>query len=126
MVDFLNSSKNPESAPFFEAAAKGRFMLRRCVSCGQSHWYPRSICPFCHGRTEWFEASGKGRIHTFSTFRRSSEPYTLAYVDLEEGPVMLTNLVNAAPDSFRIGDRVRVCFQETPDGIAVACFAPDA
>jgi len=126
MADFPIPPQNPESAPFFKAAAAGRFMLRRCVSCGQTHWYPRSICPFCQGRTEWFEASGKGRIHTFSTFMRSNEPYTLAYVELEEGPIMLTNLVLAEPDSLRIGGRVRVCFQQASDGTAIACFAPDS
>ena len=36
----------PESAPFFEAAAAGKFLLRRCTACGRAHWYPRAVCPF--------------------------------------------------------------------------------
>jgi len=124
MADFPVPVKTPESAPFFEAAAAGRFILRRCVSCGQSHWYPRFMCPFCHGQTEWVEASGRGKIHTFSTFSQQVGAYTLAYVELDEGPIMLTQLVNVEPASLRIDDPVRVRFQQAPDGTAIACFEP--
>lgn len=124
MTSIPISRSNPESMPFFEAAAEGRFLLPRCVSCEQFHWYPRSMCPFCRSQTEWVASRGTGKIHTFSTFSRTAEPYTLAYVELDEGPIMLTNLVNVDPDTLRIGDRVHVCFQKAPDGTAIACFSP--
>ena len=37
----------PESLPFWQAADEGRYLVKKCNSCGQVHHYPRDICPFC-------------------------------------------------------------------------------
>ncbi len=51
---------NPETAPFWEAARQGKFMIKRCTACGEPHYFPRSICPFCFSdKTVWEEASGE-------------------------------------------------------------------
>ena len=63
---------NPETKPFFDGAAAGKLMLRRCTSCKKAHWYPRGLCPFCFGECAWEEASGKGKIYTFSIMERAS------------------------------------------------------
>ena len=57
---------NPETKPFCDGCAAGKFLLRRCTACSKAHWYPRALCPFCFGDCEWVEASGKGKIYTFS------------------------------------------------------------
>ena len=114
----------PESAPFYEAAREGRFLLRRCGSCGKTHWYPRAICPHCFGETAWEEASGRGRIYSYSVMRRVDPGYTIAYVTLEEGPTMLTNIVEADPDSLSIGQEVEVAWTPSTGGIPVPCFKP--
>ena len=45
---------NPESAPFWEAAKQGKFMIKRCTECGEPHFFPRSICPLCFSdKTVW-------------------------------------------------------------------------
>ena len=50
---------NPETKPFWDAAADGRLLLKRCRSCGEAHYYPRTLCPFCgSGETEWQPAAG--------------------------------------------------------------------
>ena len=68
-------SPTPETEAFWSAAKEGKFMLRRCTACGKAHWYPRAICPFCMSdRAEWMEASGRGKIYTFSVMRRAPEP----------------------------------------------------
>jgi uncharacterized protein len=62
---------NPETKPFWDAAAQGRLLIKRCTTCNEPHWYPRAICPFCGSeRTEWMEASGHGTIYSYSVFRR--------------------------------------------------------
>lgn len=114
----------PESEPFHTAAAEGRFMIRRCTSCGEVHWYPRAICPFCHGDTDWEEASGTGSLYTFATLSRARPPYTLAYVELTEGPRMMTMLVDCEVDALEIGQPLRVVFREAEDGTAIPCFTP--
>jgi len=116
---------NPENEAFFAAAREGRFVLRWCDDCGRTHWYPRAVCPHCFGtRTSWRDASGRGTVYSFSTMLRVEAPYTLAYVTLEEGPTMMSNLVGAAPDAWRIGMAVKLRFQSADDGTPVPVFEP--
>src|SRR6266404_6219829 len=89
---------NPETKPFWNAAAQGRLLIKRCTACDEPHWYPRAICPFCSERTEWMEASGHGTIYSYSVFRRTPIPYAIAYVTLAEGPTMMTNIVDCDLD----------------------------
>lgn len=117
---------NPETEPFFAAAREGRFVVRACRACGRVHWYPRAVCPFCaSGDTEWRDAAGFGTIYSFSPMRQASDPYVVAYVTLDEGPSMLTNIVNADPDALAIGQRVAVRFHATAgNGPPMPVFEP--
>ena len=112
--------QNPESEPFYAAAKEGKFMIRRCKDCGKPHWYPRALCPFCFGDTEWEAASGEGTIYSFSPMRRAN--YTIAYVTLKEGPTMLTNILGD-PDKLACGSPVKLQWTITEDGTPVPTFA---
>ncbi len=117
---------NPETSPYWEAAKKGVLLLRRCTACRRAHHYPRALCPFCFGdRLEWQAASGKGSIYSFSVMQRAPVPYAIAYVTLEEGPTMLTNIVDCDFASLRIGMTVRLVFKPTEGGAALPMFTPD-
>lgn len=108
---------NPEQRPFWAAAEEGRLLGKRCQSCDRFHWYPRSICPFCHSAdTYWSPLSGLGRVHAFSTLRRARPAYIVAYVQLDEGPMLLTNLIESAALRPEIGLRVQVVFRRTEQG----------
>ncbi len=119
---------NPETKPFWDAAREGRLMVGRCQGgCGRAHYYPRSICPFCFTEGATLEpASGQGTIYTLSvTYRGTPEPFAIGYVELDEGPRLLTNFTGAALESFRIGDPVKVVWTPTEDGAPpVPMFAP--
>jgi uncharacterized OB-fold protein len=116
---------NPENQEFFTAAAEGRLLIKRCQDCGKPHWYPRALCPFCFSdRTEWEAASGEATIYACSTMRRANPPFTLAYVTLREGPVMMTNIVDCDPSALTIGQPVRVIFKPTEGGPPVPMFTP--
>ena len=72
---------NPETRPFWDAAAQGKFMIKRCTACGEAHYFPRSICPFCFcDKTVWEESSGEGTIYTFSLMRKSASGPTRSQV----------------------------------------------
>ncbi len=115
----------PETVPFWNAAAEGRLLIKRCRSCGEAHFYPRAICPFCFdAATDWFPASGRGTVYSYSVMRRAPVPYAIAYVTLEEGPTMLTNIVDCDLDAIRIGQAVRVVFKPTEGGPPVPMFTP--
>ena len=116
---------NPETQEFWDAAARGTLLLKRCVACGEPHYYPRASCPFCGSdRTEWTEASGRGTVYAYSVFRRAPIPYAIAYVTLAEGPTVMTNIVDCDLDAIRIGQPVRVTFKPTDGGPPVPMFAP--
>ena len=114
---------NPEIQPFWDATAAGRLVIKKCTACGQVHHYPRSICPFCGSdKTEWLPASGRGAIYSYSVMRRVPIPYALAYVTLEEGVTMMTNIVDCDLDAIRIGQAVKVVFKPTEGGPPVPMF----
>ena len=96
---------NAETAAFWEAAKPGKFMIKRCTACGEPHYFPRSICPFCFSdKTVWEEASGEATIYTYSLMRKSSTgPYAIAYVTLKEGPSLQTNIVDCDLEKLKIG-----------------------
>lgn len=112
-----------DTLPYWQGADAGRLMIKRCTACGEHHHYPRDICPFCGSdATEWREAAGTGHVYSFSTMGQGDAAYTLAYVTLDEGPTMLSNLVGSGP--FACDQRVRVQFVPSRGGHAVPVFAP--
>jgi uncharacterized OB-fold protein len=113
---------NPETQAFWDAAKQGRLLLRRCSACGKVHFYPRTICPFCFSDdTAWLESKGLGTVYAFSVMRRGP-PFALAYVTLDEGPTMMTNIVDCELDALRIGQRVRAVFKETDGDYRLPVF----
>ncbi|MEX3841491.1 Zn-ribbon domain-containing OB-fold protein [Paraburkholderia sp. BR10882] len=115
----------PEAMPFWEAAKDGRLLVKRCADCGQTHYYPRDICPHClSANTEWVESKGKGAIYSCSTMGKEEARYTLAYVTLDEGVHMLSNIVDCDPATLAIGQRVQVVFEPSDGGYPVPMFTP--
>ncbi|HSV77708.1 MAG TPA: OB-fold domain-containing protein [Ramlibacter sp.] len=119
---------NPGDEPYFAAAAGGRLLVKKCKACGEAHHYPRSLCPFCwSSEVDWSDTSGQGVIYTYSVTRRGAgAPYCIAYVTLDEGPTMITNIVDTDLDAIHIGQRVRVVFKQSEGGAAIPMFTPMA
>jgi uncharacterized OB-fold protein len=116
---------NPETKAFWDGASRGALLVKRCRACGQAHYYPRALCPFCFSdATEWQPAAGSGTIYSYSVMRRAEIPYAIAYVTLDEGVTMLTNIVDCDLDALRIGQRVQVVFKPTEGGPPVPMFTP--
>ena len=120
-----------ETADYWAATAEGRLLLKRCDACGHVIWYPRAICPDCHSTdTSWFEASGNGVVYSFTVNRKGdgpwkeAAPYVLAYVELDEGPRVLTNVVDCDVDTVAIGQRVTAVWDDTGQGNALLRFRP--
>ncbi|MEV6547517.1 OB-fold domain-containing protein [Streptomyces sp. NPDC051597] len=127
-------SSTPETDAFtrayWDAAAAGHLLIRRCGACGRAHHYPREFCPYCWSEdVTWERASGRATLYTWSVVHRNDlppfgdrVPYTAAVVTLEEGPRMMTEVVGGAV--LRAGMRLRVGFREG-DGVAVPVFRPE-
>ena len=117
---------NPGDQEYFDAAAQGKLMLKKCGECNEVHHYPRALCPFCFSdKVSWVEAKGTGEIYTYSVTRRGGPvPYCIAYVTLDEGIRMMTNIVDTDLDTIRIGQKVKVVFKKSENGTSVPMFAP--
>ena len=121
---------NVETKSFWDATTEGKLMLPRCNDCGTVIWYPRAFCPECSSfDLTWFEATGLGTIYSYTVNRRGQGDYrdlayVLAYVELEEGPRVLTNIVDCDVESVAVGQTVEVVFHPTSNGAALPRFRP--
>ncbi len=122
-----------DSRPFWDAAREGRFLLRHCRACGEYSHYPRTFCPSCWSEdVEWFEASGRGTLYTWSTVFindlppfNERLPYIAAVVDLDEGPRVMTNMVDCDGSQLAIGMKVRAAYRAISDDVTVPLFVPE-
>ena len=140
-----DEAKNPEyhapaidweSRAYWEGAGRGELVLQRCRACKTVQHRPRGLCATClSDDIEHFVASGRGEVYTYSVVRQNqmpefaaAVPYIVSYVQLEEGPQLLTNIVDCDPDRVSIGMAVKVDFVPTPaangDVLAVPRFVP--
>lgn len=118
-----------DSQPFWDATAEGRFTLQRCDACQTVVWWPRAVCPMCSSfDLTWFDASGAGEVYSYTVVHRSvgrwnkATPYVVAYVELEEGPRVMTNIVDCDPEHVRVGSPVTVVWHDTGEGAALPRF----
>lgn len=111
-----------DSQPFWQSCARHAMELQRCDACAQFRYPPRPMCPHClSDRATWTPVAGTGSVHVqLGVHPRArdaaSEPYSLTMVQLDEGVRMWSNVVGTAPDDVRIGDRVRLVYDDVAGG----------
>lgn len=95
----------PTTQPYWDGTRAGELRIQRCATCGESFFYPRIACPHCGSSdVAWVRASGRATLHSYVISHHPAPgfeddvPYVIAVVTLEEGPRLLTNLVDVAPD----------------------------
>jgi uncharacterized protein len=122
---------DPMTRPFWDAVEQGRLLLERCSGCQAVIWYPRGFCPRCGSTaTDWIEASGRGTVYSYTVVRRSFgafaplTPYVVAYIELAEGPRILSNVVGLEPDGVTIGLPVELAVEKPDRSPAVYRFRP--
>jgi hypothetical protein len=121
-----------ETREYWEAAKQGRLLVKHCNACGELHHYPRPFCPFCWSEdVEWREVSGRGTVYTYSiVYRNDLEPfsewgaYVPAVVELEEGPRLMTTIVDCPHDRLAVDMPVEVVFRDLTDEWAAPDFRP--
>lgn len=123
----------PETKKYWEAAKQRILLVQRCDDCGTHYFYPRRFCPEClSDRVIWLESSGRGRLHTFVINHRpprgfpAAGPFVIGIVELDEGPRLMTNIVDIEPDpaKIRCDMPVEVVFEEITDEITLPKFRP--
>lgn len=115
---------NAETEKFWKAAESGTLLYGFCLACNEPHYYPRSLCPFCFSdRVAWREASGDAKVYSFSLMMRSpTGPYAIAYVELAEGPRVMTNIVDCDFAKIAIDAPVKLVWKPSDGGAPVPFF----
>lgn len=93
-----------------EALQQGRFELQQCRDCGQHVFYPRVLCNHCGSASlKWVEASGRGEVYSTTVVRQKPEKggdYNISIIQLDEGPRMMSRVINVTPEEVKIGTQV--------------------
>jgi len=115
--------------PFWDACRNRVLVVQRCA-CGHLRYPVVPFCPRClSGEYVWERMSGRAEVYSFTVFRhaysdawRDRLPYVVALVMLDEGPTMISNVVDVAPEEVQVGLSVRVVFDRLTEEITVPCF----
>jgi len=125
----------PETQPFWDATKDHKLTYPQCRDCNTVIWFPRSWCPSCGSRNlEWKESKGQGTVYTYSVIRQNRNPafkdlgaYALAYIDLDEGFRIMSNVTGVSDPTkdISVGMKVKVQWEDQPNSdIALPLFAP--
>ena len=120
------------SAPFYAGAKEGRLMLVRCSQCGRHRLPGRERCADCWSTdSEWAQASGRGTLYSFGIMHQQYDPafadvipYNYATVELEEGPRLVTNIVDCPNDELRVDMPLEAVFDAVSDETTLIRFRP--
>jgi uncharacterized OB-fold protein len=112
-----------ETAPFWDGVNRDALLIKRCNACEEFHFYPRPFCPRCWSTdVEWYEASGRATLYTWSVVHENDLPpfnerlpYVAALVNLEEGPRMMTNVVDCPFDALEADMALEIVFEQVSD-----------
>ncbi len=121
----------PETQAFWDGAREGELRLQRCGDCSKVYFPARPFCPACSSKSvNWFKASGRARLFSYVISHRAppgfEAPYAIAVVELEEGPRMMTNIVDCdqTPEALELDMPLEVAFEKATDEITMPLFRP--
>jgi uncharacterized OB-fold protein len=121
----------PETQHFWDGTKLGELRLQRCSECSHVYFPPRPFCPSCSSRSvSVFKASGKGRLLSYVINQRPhpawDAPYSIAIVELDEGPRMMSNIVGCdqTPEALQLDMPLKVTFEKMSEEISLPLFAP--
>lgn len=121
----------PETRHYWEGTRAGELRLQKCDACAHVYFPPRPFCPKCASReVSVLRASGRGRLYSYVIHHRPTPgftpPYAIAIVELDEGPRLMSNIVDApqTPEALQLDMPLEVVFQRQNDEITLPMFKP--
>jgi uncharacterized OB-fold protein len=121
-----------ETAEFWRGCQQGELRIQRCGDCWRYQFPPQDFCRYCSSvKLAWTAMSGRGKVLSWTIVHWSPNPayaadapYSLALIQLEEGPRMLSNIVGCPPGPIQIGMQVKVEFEQCSPQILLPKFRP--
>jgi uncharacterized OB-fold protein len=123
---------NDDNREFWLGCRNHELRFQQCEDCAHVRWPASLICPRCLSRnTKWIVSSGKGRVYTFAVYHVSFHPafkddlpYAVADVELEEGPRLLTQIVDCPRDKIACDMPVEVKWEDITAEFSLPKFRP--
>src|SRR3977135_3016270 len=121
----------PKTQLLWQGRQAGGLRLQRCDACANVYFPPRPFCPACASRkVSVFKASGKAKLYSYVIHHRPvpgfTPPYAIAVVELDEGPRMMSNIVDCpqTPEALELDMKLEVKFEKLDDKITLPLFRP--
>ena len=122
----------PETQHYWDGAKAGELLLQCCDDCAHVYFPPRPFCPKCASRKVSIKkASGKGTLYSYVINHRPAAPgftppYAIAVVALEEGPRMMSNIIDCpqTPEALVLDMALEVAFETIDDKLTLPVFKP--
>ncbi len=121
----------PETQHFWDGTRQGELRLQRCDACAKVYFPPRPFCPACASRqVSVFPASGRGSLYSYVIHHRKvpgfTPPYAIAVVQLDEGPRVMSNIVDCpqTPEALQLDMPLEVVFEPLDETVTLPLFRP--
>ena len=131
MADRPLPTPNPETQHFWDGLRAGELRLQRCHTCGHAYFPPQPFCPDCLSRdVDVFASTGRGSLHSYVISHRAvpgfDVPYAIAVVELDEGPRLMTNIVDCeqTPEALVIDMPVELAPTAFAGDVVLPLFRP--
>lgn len=119
-----------DTAPYWEACRRHELRTQRCLDCGTYRFPPRAICYNCGSfKAEWARTSGRGKIyswvvphHPVHPATKELVPYAVVLVELEEGPRMITHIVDCQWGEIYAEMPVELVWEDVDEDLSLPKF----
>jgi uncharacterized OB-fold protein len=120
-----------ENKPFWDAAKRHELIAYKCLNCGTYYSLPTD-CLVCDApKMDWVKVSGKGQVFTFVIYHqlyhpgwKDEIPYNVCWIKLDEGPVLMSNVIECKNEDIYIGMPVEVVFDDVTEEVTLPKFKP--
>lgn len=124
--------RTEENAPYWDSAKAHALKMQRCRACELMRYPCARFCPRCLSEAaEWQELSGHGTLYSFIVVHQRYDPsfaedlpYNVAIIELEEGPRLVSNVVDCANAELRIGMPVQLTYDDVTEEFTLPKFRP--
>ena len=125
---------NDVNRPFWDGCRRGQLLVQCCRHCGRLRYPASVVCPDClSADTEWQAVSGRGKVFSFVVFHRAYHPawegkvpYNVALIELDEGQIILSNVIGIDNAKLMVGLAVEAAFEVLDEALSIPVFAPAA
>jgi uncharacterized OB-fold protein len=123
---------NADTKPFWDGCREHQLRFQKCGDCGHVRWPPSIVCPMCYSSsTTWILANGKGKLYTYVIYHRAYHkafendlPYVTGIVELEEGPHILSNIIDCDSNGLQCDMPVEVVWEDINEEFSLPKFRP--